>query len=126
MVAYAIALVVLIPVLLGIVDLRRSVFEYAQLTHAANEGARYATIDQVVANVNARTRERAGTLVLDVNTDITVTCFVGTTTKDCGSVVMYDTIKVGVGTSFTPITPFVVDLVGASWRLTAEATRSYL
>ena len=128
MVEYAIALVVLIPVLVGIVDLGRGIFDYAQLVNAANEGARYATIDPVVANIKARTRDRAGTLELNADTDITVTCYSGTTatTKDCGSVAMYDRIAVGVSTIFTPITPFVANLVGANWQLTTTATRSYL
>lgn len=124
----ALVMVVFTPIMLGSVDLGRAYFDYDVLAHAANEGARRASFDRDTAAIISATRTASGRLNIPAD-NVTVTCYVQatTTTKTCGnSVTLNDAIKVTATSVFTPITPFVANLVpGGTLTISASARRTY-
>ena len=127
MVEFALIMVVLIPIMVGAVDLGRAYFEYDMLAHAANEGARRASFDRTTANVIAMTQAAGGRLSIPVE-NVTVTCFVGSTatTRTCSGVALNDVVQVSATTTFTPITPYVADLLpGGTIMIWASARRTF-
>ena len=123
----AAVLAILLPILVGAVDLGRAYFAYDILVHAVNEGVRRGSFDTDAANVVATVRAAGGPLDLPSG-DIIVTCFSGatTTTKACGSMVLGDSVRVAATASFTPITPLIAALIpGGSLTLRAVTQRTF-
>jgi len=123
----AVLMVLLIPVILGALDIGRAYFDYDLLVHAVNEGARWGSFDNNTANIISTVRTSSDTLSLQT-TDVTVTCYSGvtTTTKACASVVSGDAIKVQGQFVFQPITPWAARMMtGGQLTLSATAQRTY-
>jgi hypothetical protein len=123
----ALALVLLVPILVGAVDLGRAYFAYDVLVHAVNEGVRVGTFDVETANVVTAVRDAGVSLSL-TSGNVTVTCYSGssTTSKTCASMTMGDSVKVGANVLFTPITPIIGALLpGGTLTLAATAQRSF-
>jgi Flp pilus assembly protein TadG len=123
----AIVFVILMPLLIGAVDLGRAYFAYDVLVHAVNEGARRGSFDTSDANVVAAVQAAANTLNLQAG-DVTVTCFEGstTTTKSCASMTVGDSVSVAGRVLFTPLTPVIgAILPGGTLTLLATARRSF-
>jgi Flp pilus assembly protein TadG len=123
---YAVGLTVLIQIMFGIVDLGRAYFLYAELDHAVNEGARFATINKSVSDITARVVARAGTSGLNTG-DVAVSCFSGATTTPitCGTAVFGDRITVSASKAFVPSSGTIATVLGASFSMSATASRSY-
>ena len=123
---YALALTVLLQVVFGIVDLGRAYFLYAELDHAVNEGARFATISRVVSDIKTRVMARAGTVTLNAG-DVDVICFRGATTTqiNCDTAVFGDRITVSASTMFTASSGTIAAVLGVSFPMSAAASRSY-
>ena len=120
-------MVLLIPVVVGAVDLGRAYYDYDLLAHAVNEGARRASFDSNADNVVARVRTAGDMLALQTG-DVTVTCYSGvtTTTKACAAVVNGDAISVRAQFVFQPLTPWAASLLaGGQMTLTATAQRTF-
>jgi hypothetical protein len=120
-------LVVLIPVIIGAVDLGRAYFAYDMLVHAVNEGARRGSFDTNSANVVTSVRTASGILSLAA-ANVTVTCYSGATTtvKTCSSMALGDSVRVTANTLFTPITPLITAMLpGGTLTLVATAQRTY-
>jgi hypothetical protein len=120
-------LVVLIPVIIGAVDLGRAYFAYDMLVHAVNEGARRGSFDSSSANVVASVQAAGGILSL-ATTDVIVTCYTGATTtvKSCASMSLGDSVRVTGNVVFTPITPLITAMLpGGTLTLAATAQRTF-
>ena len=120
-------LVLMIPLLVGSVDLGRAYFDYDLLAHAVNEGARRASFDRDTADIVAATQAASGRLNVAA-ANVTVTCYAGatTTTKTCASVVLNDVIQVTATAAFTPITPFITRIMPAGGlTIGASSRRTY-
>ena len=127
MVELSLIMVLLMPLIVGSVDLGRAYFDYDLLGHAANEGARRASFDRDTASIVATTRTASGRLNIPV-ANVTVTCYVGSTatTKTCTSVALNDSIHVRATSTFTPITPLISDMLpGGTLTISASARRTY-
>jgi Flp pilus assembly protein TadG len=123
----ALAFTILIPLLVGAVDLGRAYFAYDLLVHAVNEGARRASFDTDTSSIVSVVQAAADPLTIPVG-NVTITCYSGatTTTKTCASVVIGDSIKVAGTLVFTPITPLVTAMLpGGILTLGAGAQRTY-
>ncbi len=105
-VEFALLLVVLIPIIVGAVDLARAFYDYDVLAHAVNEGARWASFDNSTDNIKSAVQNASGSLSMQTS-DVTVTCYVGltTTTNSCASVVVGNSISVQDRLVFPPPTP---------------------
>jgi Flp pilus assembly protein TadG len=120
-------MVLLIPVIVGAVDLGRAYYDYDLLAHAVNEGARWASFDNNSDNIVARVRTAGDMLSLQAG-DVTVTCYSGvtTTTKSCAAVVNGDAISVRGQFVFQPLTPWAASLLaGGQMTLSATAQRTF-
>jgi Flp pilus assembly protein TadG len=119
--------VLLIPVIVGAVDVGRAYYDYDLLAHAVNEGARRASFDSNADTIVATVRAAGDTLALQT-TDVTVTCYSGltTTTRTCGSVVVGDAIRVQGQFVFRPFTPWAETLfAGGQMTISATAQRTF-
>jgi len=117
----------LLPIVLGIVDLGRAYFAYDVLVHAVNEGARYGSIDRSTANVVAAVQSAAGTLGI-ASGDVTVACFSGSAAAatTCSSMLIGDTVQVGASVVFRPVTPLIGALLpGGTLTIGATTRRSF-
>jgi hypothetical protein len=118
---------ILVPILVGAVDLGRAYFGHDLLVHAVNEGARRGSFDTNTSNIVTTTRTAGGTLNLQVG-DVTVTCYSGSTatTKTCSSVTVGDSVRVTATSVFTPFTPVILAILpGGTLTLTASSQRTY-
>lgn len=117
----------LLPIVIGIVDLGRAYFAYDVLVHAVNEGARYGSIDSSTTSIVSTVQTAAGTIPL-ASGDVTVTCYGGstTTTRTCSTMVLGDTVEVGASLLFTPITPLISAILpGGTLTIGATTRRSF-
>jgi Flp pilus assembly protein TadG len=117
----------LLPIVLGIVDLGRAYFAYDVLVHAVNEGARRGSFDGSTTNIVAAVQAAAGDLAI-ASTDVTVACFAGSTAAatTCSSMLIGDTVQVGASVVFQPVTPLIGALLpGGALTLGATARRSF-
>ena len=124
MVEFALVIPVFMLLSVGVVDLGRGVFQYAELVNGAREGARVGTYDQTSSTIKNAVKSRT-TLGL-TDSDIAVTCYSGftTSTVSCSSVTLGDGVKVTVTKSFQPITGRIIAIVGSSLSLTSSAMRA--
>ena len=123
----SVLLVLLIPVIVGAIDIGRAYYDYDLLAHAVNEGARRGSFDNTVDNIVATVRTAGDTLALQTS-DVTVTCYSGltTTTKTCTAVVVGDAISVQGQYVFQPFTPWAQTLfAGGQMTITATAQRTF-
>jgi hypothetical protein len=123
----AAAFALLVPLVVGAVDLGRAYFAYDALVHAVNEGVRVGTFDADATHVVAAVLNAAPTLGLGSG-DVAVTCYggSGTTSKSCASMVTGDSVKIDATTLFTPITPIIGALLpGGTVTLGATARRTF-
>jgi len=123
----ALALVILMPILIGMVDLGRAYFGYDILVHAVNEGVRIGTFDVDTDHVATAVRD-AGALLNLTSGNVSVTCYGGASTvsKSCATMVMGDSVKVSADFLFTPITPFVSAMLpGGTLTVAATAQRTF-
>lgn len=117
----------LVPILVGAVDLGRAYFAYDALVHAVNEGARRGSFDTNTTNIVSAV-QTAGAILNLPSGNITVTCYSGTTTttKTCSSMVMGDSVRVSATLVFTPVTPWATALLpGGTLTIGASAQRTY-
>ena len=117
----------LIPVVIGIVDLGRAYFAYDVLVHAVNEGVRVGTFNSTSTDIVAAVRDAAVSIGLP-SENVSVTCYAGssTTTKACSSMTAGDSVKVGASIVFTPVTPIVAAMLpGGSLTLGSVAQRTF-
>lgn len=118
---------ILIPVIVGAVDLGRAYFGYDLLVHAANEGARRGSFDSNTTNIVAMVQAASGPLNLQTS-NVVVTCYAGstTTTKTCSSMTVGDSVRVTATSVFTPITPLITAIMpGGTMTLTATSQRTF-
>ena len=123
----ALILVVLVPIIIGAVDLGRAYFAYDTLVHAVNEGARRGSFDTNTTNVVTTVQTSAPVLAIP-SANVTVTCYSGstTTTKTCASMTSGDSVQVTTNLLFTPVTPGLAALLpGGTLTLVATAQRTY-
>jgi Flp pilus assembly protein TadG len=126
-VEFAVLLVVLLPIIVGAVDLVRAFYDYDVLAHAVNEGARRASFDSSSDNIKTAVQNASGTLAMQTS-DVTVSCYDGltTTSKTCSSVVAGDSLSVQGQFVFQPFTPWAASIMpGGQMTLTATAKRTY-
>jgi Flp pilus assembly protein TadG len=119
--------VVLVPIVVGAIDLGRAYFAYDLLVHAVNEAARVGSFDSSSSNIVAAAQAADGPLSLQA-ADVTVTCYSGssTTTKTCSAMTVGDSVKVRARVGFTPITPLITAILPAgTLELSATAQRTY-
>jgi Flp pilus assembly protein TadG len=127
MVETALVFAILLPIVIGAVDLGRAYFGYDMLVHAVNEGARRGSFDSSTTAIVSVVQTAAGPLGLQTS-DVTVTCYSGstTTTKTCSSMSFSDSVQVTANVVFTPITPLIAALVpGGTLTLNATAQRTF-
>jgi len=120
-------LVLLIPLIVGAVDLGRAFYDYDVLTHAVNEGARWASFDSSADSIKSTVTSASGTLALQAS-DVTVTCYSGltATTKTCSTVTVGDAISVQGQFVFQPLTPWAASVLPSGvLTLTARAQRTF-
>jgi Flp pilus assembly protein TadG len=118
---------ILVPVIVGAVDLGRAYFGHDLLVHAVNEGARRGSFDSSTSNIVSTVRTAGATLNLQVG-DVAVTCYSGSTstTKTCSSVTVGDSVRVTATSVFTPFTPVITAILpGGTLTLTATSQRTY-
>ena len=118
---------ILLPVIVGAVDLGRAYFGYDLLVHAANEGARRGSFDSSTTNIVATVQAASGPLNLQ-STNVAVTCYSGstTTTKTCSSMAIGDSVRVVANVVFTPFTPLITAIMpGGTMTLTATSQRTF-
>ena len=124
---------ILVPVLVGAVDLGRAYFGHDLLVHAVNEGARRGSLyvanpSTIESNVVSTVQNAAVSLNLQTG-DVTVTCYPGsstTTAKTCSSVTVGDSVRVTATSVFTPFTPVITAILpGGTLTLTATSQRTY-
>jgi hypothetical protein len=123
----AAVLAVLVPVLVGAVDLGRAYFGYDLLVHAVNEGVRRGTFDTNTSNVVTTVQTASGPLDVQAG-NVSVTCYTGssTTTKTCSSMATGDSVRVTATFLFTPITPLITAILpGGTLTLSATAQRTF-
>jgi Flp pilus assembly protein TadG len=123
----ALVMIILVPLVIGAVDLGRAYFEYDLLVHAVNEGVRRGSTDATTATVVTAVQTAAGRLNLPSG-NVTVTCYSASTTtvKACASVVLGDSVRVAASSSFIPATPWLSNfLPGGQLTLSAVAQRTY-
>lgn len=121
MVEFALMLIILVLVLMGIFDLGRVIYYNFVLNNTVHEAARAAitcggksltncsTID-----ATAKTNAVATTVGIPITTsDITI----APSSRQHGS-----TVTVTATTTFTPITPFIARIIGGSGAITMNAT----
>jgi hypothetical protein len=124
----ALALTLLIPLLIGAVDLGRAYFAYDVLVHAVNEGARQGSFDTNTSNIVSAVQSAATAMTI-ASGDITVTCYYSgatSTSKTCSTMVIGDSVKVNATVVFTPATPWLTGLLpGGALTLVAAAQRTY-
>ena len=117
----------MLPIVIGIVDLGRAYFAYNTLVHAVNEGARRGTFDSSSTNIVAAVQAAATSVTLESG-DIAVACYGGSTStaKACSSMVMGDTVEVSARALFTPLTPMIGALLpGGTLTVGAVTRRSF-
>jgi Flp pilus assembly protein TadG len=125
MVEFALTAPVFLLILVGLLDLGQAFHQYTQLVNGVREGARVATYDQNVANIQNTVIARTGLGLTASN--VTVTCYAAftSTTKTCGSGLdLGDGVKVTATKDFSPITGRIIAIVGNPVPLRAEAMRS--
>ena len=118
---------ILVPVLVGAVDLGRAYFGHDMLVHAVSEGARRGSFDTNITNIKTTVQNAAVSLNLQAG-DVAVACYSGstTTTKTCSSVTVGDSVRVTATSVFTPFTPVITAILpGGTLTLTATSQRSY-
>jgi Flp pilus assembly protein TadG len=118
---------IIVPVLLGAVDLGRAYFNYDLLVHAANEGARRGSFDPSAGNIVATVQAAANPMSLQTS-DVTITCYSGssTTTKTCSLMTTGDSVRVMANVVFTPLTPLISAIIsGGTLTLSATAQRTF-
>jgi hypothetical protein len=118
---------ILVPILVGAVDLGRAYFGHDLLVHAVNEGARRGSFDTSTSNIVSAVQTAGGTLNLQVG-DVTVTCYSGSTAtaKTCSTVTVGDSVRVTANSVFTPFTPVITAILpGGTMTLTATSQRTY-
>ena len=121
-VEFAALFALLLPMVIGIIDLGRAYFAYDILTHAVNEGARRGSFDSSATNIVSAVQAAAGDLTI-ASTDIAVACFAGSTVTatTCSAMVLGDTVQVGASVVFQPLTPLIAAILPGG-RLTIGAT----
>ncbi len=123
LVEFALVAPILFLVILGLVDGGRIVFINNELSQAAQEGARWATVQGRAASEadgenTAVTDEIRSRIVVAPAPAITVSCTdLGAQSGSCGS---GDLLSVSIRSSVSPITPIIGDIIGPL-VLTAEA-----
>ena len=118
---------ILVPVIVGAVDLGRAYFAYDLLVHAANEGARRGSFDSSTTNIIAIVQTASGPMNLPTG-NVAVTCYSGstTTTKTCSSMAIGDSVRVTATATFTPITSLITAILpGGTMTLTGTAQRTF-
>lgn len=97
MMEFAITLPILALLVFGIFDLGRVVYFYSAMQNSAREGARIGVVNPYQDNlVISRTKERTlGIAPSELNVAVNYTC---------------DFVKVDIGYTFDPFTPFVGDV----------------
>jgi Flp pilus assembly protein TadG len=125
MVEFALAVPIFLLLVLGVVDLGRGFFSYAQLSNSVREGARVATFNQSTSVIRDTVKTKAPTLGL-TDANITVTCYSGftATTKACGSVAIGDGVKVSASLPFRPLTTRITSITGSPITISQSAMRA--
>jgi Flp pilus assembly protein TadG len=117
LVEFALILLPLIVLLVGIVDVGRGIYAYNTVNNAAREAARLGIVDQAVADIEAEARAQAVSLPADL-VDVDVDFFVtsggpGTACTHVGTgEVVYCSVHVTVAYDYTAATPLIGNLVG--------------
>lgn len=115
MAEFAIAVLVFLIILFGVIDLGRAVFEYNDLANSAREGARMAIEQQYTDDqVKAWTAQQSAGLLTD--DDVTVSG-----SRTCNAVPC-PSVTVTVQHTFTPVTPLIGTLIGGSGSITMTAS----
>jgi Flp pilus assembly protein TadG len=123
----ALVFTILVPVIIGAVDLGRAYFAYDVLVHAVNEGARQGSFDSNSSNVVATVQAADGPLNLQP-ADVTVACYAGSssTAKTCSAMIVGDSVRVTANVLFTPLTPLITAILpSGTLTLSATAQRSF-
>jgi len=121
----------LVPIVVGSVDLGRAYFGYDMLVHAVSEGARRGSLESDLNNIstNVKTTVHDASGPLNVpTTSVIVTCYIGssTTTRLCPSMTVGDSVQVRADHVFTPITPLITAILpGGTLTLSATAQRTF-
>jgi Flp pilus assembly protein TadG len=122
---------ILVPVLVGAVDLGRAYFGHDLLVHAVSEGARRGSFEPTTStfqsNIKATVQNAAVSLNLQ-DGDVIVTCYSGSTatSKPCTSVAIGDSVRVTASSVFTPFTPVITRILpGGTMTLRATSQRTY-
>jgi Flp pilus assembly protein TadG len=122
---------ILVPILVGAVDLGRAYFGHDLLVHAVNEGARRGSFEPPLSTFEANIRTTVQNAAVSLNLqagDVTVTCYASSTAtaKTCTSVAIGDSVRVTATSVFTPFTPIITAILpGGTMTLTATSQRSY-
>jgi len=107
---FTLALLVLIPMLMGVFDLGRAVFASSVVAAAAQEAARYGIVHRSDVNgMEAAARSRAVGLS---PSQMTVAVSFPDSTR----------VEVAVSYTFTALTPLIGDLLGEEGQLTLSST----
>jgi Flp pilus assembly protein TadG len=131
LVEFALVLMPLLVMMMGVFDLGRGIFAYNEVANAAREGGRTAIVNQVVSDIRARAAAQA--VALGIPTAVPGVCpttggpptgatdtagicvaFVDPTdpTKVCSPVVSGCVAVVSVKYTFTPVTPIIGTIIG--------------
>jgi len=119
LVEFALILPVFVVILVGIFDGGRLVFSYNGVNNAAREGGREATVNQTVADIQARAAQHAVALDIapaDVSVDFrlpTAPAVAGSCDSALGSADIYGCLAVvQVTYVYTAATPIISALIG--------------
>jgi Flp pilus assembly protein TadG len=114
----------LLFLLAGLIDLAPALISAAHLSQAVREGVDYGHMfPNATTEIRTRVRKAAPDLTM-TDGNITVSCFVGTstTTRVCADAVIGDTVTVQATTVYVPKTGLFSGLVGGNITLTRSAT----
>lgn len=120
MVEFALIIIVLVLMLMGIFDLGRVIYYNFVLNNTVHEAARAAIICGGVSTTNCSTTDataKSNAVATTVGVPITTSDIsISPSSRAHGS-----TVTVTATTSFTPITPFIARIIGGSGSITMNA-----
>jgi len=110
LIEFAIALLIVIPIFMGVFDLGRAVYIHSVVSAAAQEGARYGIVHRsdTTGIQDAARSQAAGLDPLSVTVAI--------------SYPDSSTVQVTVSYDFTAVTPFISGVLGGGGQLTLSGT----
>ncbi|MFC2043466.1 TadE/TadG family type IV pilus assembly protein [Chloroflexota bacterium] len=120
LVEYALILPIMLIMIMGIFDLGRITFFYSTIVNISREGARFGVVHQCDdSGVKAAAKDKA--IGIDINDDDIAITWVP---SDCGypDPPGSGTVTVSVLFDFTPMTPFIADILGGGSTITLDGT----